>query len=56
MGVAWRTCGWVATDMDVRFLQGIDEAEGGRFGALVHVVLDSRIDIPVCQLAWDNRL
>ena len=56
MGVAWRTCGRVATDVPVSLLQRIDEADCHGFARLTQVVGDGLVHIPVGLLTRDDRL
>lgn len=56
MGVAWRTCGRVATDVPVSLLQRIDEAHCHGFARLTQVVGDGLVHIPICLLTRDDWL
>ena len=56
VGVAWRTCGRVATDVGVGLLQRIDEAERDSFARLTQVVGDSLVNVPVGLLTRDDCL
>lgn len=56
MSVTRRATRGVAADLAIGLLQGIDEAERRRFGALIEIMLDRLKRIQVGPFAWDDGL
>ncbi|MOA37693.1 hypothetical protein D3C78_1593120 [compost metagenome] len=56
MGIAGGAGGWMAGDMGIGVLQGIDETESGLLTRLAQVISQCVLDILVGQCSWDDRL